>query len=86
MSCNSIMLLQEYGWTSWLETSVRLDVFKNYETESKTKADSLNFDELILVKNLYCVVLSHCLFSVKGGWQQLEETINFLLLNLEQVC
>ncbi|CAL9114662.1 unnamed protein product [Musa textilis] len=76
--------LMEYGWTSWLETSVRLDVFKNYETESKTRADSLNFDELILVKNLYCVVLSHCLFSVKGGWQQLEETINFLLLNLEQ--
>ncbi|THU62740.1 hypothetical protein C4D60_Mb01t08320 [Musa balbisiana] len=75
---------QEYGWTSWLETSVRLDVFKNYETESKSKADSSNFDELILVKNLYCVVLSHCLFSVKGGWQQLEETINFLLLNLEQ--
>ncbi|XP_042456540.1 BEACH domain-containing protein B isoform X2 [Zingiber officinale] len=75
--------LMEYGWTSWLETSVRLDVLK-YETESNEIADGLNVDELILIKNMYCIVLSHYLYSVKGGWQQLEETVNFLWLNFEK--
>nr|CAD1816952.1 unnamed protein product [Ananas comosus var. bracteatus] len=38
----------------------------------------------LLVRNLYSVVLSHYLYLVKGGWHQLEETINFLLLKLEE--
>lgn len=56
-----------------------------YETESNEIADGVNVDELILIKNMYCIVLSHYLYSVKGGWQQLEETVNFLLLNFEKV-
>lgn len=47
--------------------------------------DSPNSNEALLVRNLYSVVLSYYLYSVKGGWQHLEETINFLLLNYEKV-
>lgn len=47
--------------------------------------DNSNINELMLVRNLYCVVLSHYLYSVKGGWQQLEETVNFLVLNYGKV-
>ncbi|MQL69002.1 hypothetical protein Taro_001301 [Colocasia esculenta] len=38
----------------------------------------------MLVRNLFCIVLSHYIFSVRGGWHQLEETVNFLLLCSEQ--
>jgi hypothetical protein len=41
--------------------------------------------EIILVRNLYSVVLTHYLYSVKGGWSQLEETVNFLILNIDPV-
>ncbi|XP_038974909.1 BEACH domain-containing protein B isoform X2 [Phoenix dactylifera] len=81
---SNIEALMEHGWASWLETSMRLDVFKNYKMVSKVQSDSSMINELVLVRNLYCVVLSHYLYSVKGGWHQLEETINFLLLKFEQ--
>lgn len=43
-------------------------------------------DELLLVRNLFSLVLCHYLHSVKGGWQQLEETVNFLLMHSKEVC
>ncbi|XP_021314979.1 BEACH domain-containing protein B isoform X2 [Sorghum bicolor] len=76
--------LMEYGWSSWLETSVKLDVLRNYKSNSVAKADGLETNELILVRNMYSLVLSYCIFSVKGGWHQLEDTTNFLLLKIEQ--
>ncbi|XP_066329470.1 BEACH domain-containing protein B-like isoform X1 [Miscanthus floridulus] len=76
--------LMEYGWSSWLETSAKLDVLRNYKSNSVAKADGLETNELILVRNMYSLVLSYCIFSVKGGWHQLEDTTNFLLLKIEQ--
>ena len=76
---------QEYGWSSWLETSAKLDVLRNYKSNSVAKADGLETNELILVRNMFSLVLSYCIFSVKGGWHQLEDTTNFLLLKIEQV-
>ncbi|CAD6251786.1 unnamed protein product [Miscanthus lutarioriparius] len=76
--------LMEYGWSSWLETSAKLDVLRNYKSNSVSKADGLETNELILVRNMYSLVLSYCIFSVKGGWHQLEDTTNFLLLKIEQ--
>ncbi|XP_023157987.1 BEACH domain-containing protein B isoform X1 [Zea mays] len=73
-----------YGWSSWLETSAKLDVLRNYKSNSVAKADGLETNELILVRNMYSLVLSYCIFSVKGGWHQLEDTTNFLLLKIEQ--
>ncbi|XP_073008552.1 BEACH domain-containing protein B isoform X1 [Typha latifolia] len=81
---SNIEALMDHGWSYWLETSVELDVFKSYEVVSETQAGTTQPNELILVRNLYSVVLCHYLYSVKGGWHQLEETINFLLLKFEQ--
>lgn len=75
--------LMEYGWNSWLETSVMLDVFKTYKAELQAQAESSTKKEQSLVRNIFCSVLSHYIFSVKGGWQQLEDTVNFLLLHSE---
>ncbi|XP_058069394.1 BEACH domain-containing protein B isoform X3 [Magnolia sinica] len=76
--------LMENGWISWLETSVRLDVFKNYKADSQVQADGSMKNEQNLVRRIFSSVLSHYICSVKGGWQQLEETVNFLLLDSEQ--
>lgn len=43
-------------------------------------------DELLVVRNLFSLVLCHYLHSVKGGWQHLEETVNFLVMHSEEVC
>jgi hypothetical protein len=64
---------------------VKLDVFRNYESVSVAKGNSLEINELILIRNMYSLVLSYCLFSVKGGWHHLEDTTNFLLLKIEEV-
>ncbi|KAH0903489.1 hypothetical protein HID58_042992 [Brassica napus] len=73
---------QEFGWSAWISASVTLDVIKDYRSEL------LNYDDLALneqhfVRGLFCVVLCHYILSVKGGWQQLEETVNFILLHCE---
>uniref|UniRef100_A0A0A9DC66 BEACH domain-containing protein n=1 Tax=Arundo donax TaxID=35708 RepID=A0A0A9DC66_ARUDO len=81
---SNVESLMEYGWNSWLDTSVKLDVLRNYKSISIDKGNGLEVNELILVRNMYSLVLSYCLFSVKGGWHQLEDTTNFLLLKIEQ--
>lgn len=83
--CSLVLFLfcQEYGWNSWLETSVKL--YRTYGLASQTHFQSSAVTELALMRNLFCVVLSHYILSVKGGWHQLEETVYFLLLNFEEV-
>lgn len=77
--------MQENGWNAWLIASMKLDVIKNYKVKMQTRDDS-EMDEQYLVRSLYSLVLRHYILSVKGGWQNLEETVNFLLIQTEQVC
>lgn len=65
--------------------SIQLDVIKNYKVESRNLSDN-EINEQRLVRNLFSVVLCYYMHSVKGGWQQLEETVNFLLAYFEKVC
>ncbi|CAL5040017.1 unnamed protein product [Urochloa decumbens] len=81
---SNIEALMEHSWNSWLEISTKLDVFKNYTTISKGELDDVESDELSLVKNLYSLVLSYYLCSVRGGWHQVDDTANFFLLKLDQ--
>ncbi|KAL6603651.1 hypothetical protein ACP70R_044012 [Stipagrostis hirtigluma subsp. patula] len=81
---SNIMALMEHSWNSWLETSTKLDVFRDYKSVSKGELDNVETDELILVRNLYSVVLSYYIRSVEGGWHQLDDTANFLLLKIDQ--
>lgn len=64
---------------------MKLDVMKNYKVEMEFHDDS-EMDELYFVRSLYSLVLCHYILSVKGGWHNLEETVNFLLIQTEQVC
>ena len=66
-----------------METSVKL--YRTYGLASGIHFQSSTVAELALMRNLFCVVLSHYILSVKGGWHQLEETVYFLLLNFEEV-
>lgn len=65
--------------------SIQLDVIKDYKVESRNQSDN-EITEQRLVRNLFSVVLCYYMHSVKGGWQQLEETVDFLLAHSEQVC
>ncbi|KAL5705340.1 hypothetical protein ACHQM5_023655 [Ranunculus cassubicifolius] len=74
---SNIEALVDYGWHSWLETSVKLDIFGTVHSDSE-------INEHNLVRRLFCAVLSYYMHSVKGGWCQLEETVNFLLGHSEE--
>lgn len=65
--------------------SLKLDVIKNYNLELQSRDDS-DVDEQYFVRSVYSLVLCHYMVSVKGGWQILEDTVNFLLIQSEQVC
>lgn len=80
---NKLSLPKEYAWTAWLTASVELDVLKDYKLEARSDRE---IDEQNLVKELYVCVLCHYVHSMKGGWQQLEETADFLLLCCQKVC
>ncbi|KAL2459002.1 hypothetical protein Fot_55288 [Forsythia ovata] len=80
---SNIEALMENGWNAWLEASVKLDVLKNYKAKSRMRKDT-EIDEQYFVRNLYSLVLCHYVHSVKGGWQHLEETVNFLLTQHDQ--
>ncbi len=64
---------------------MKLDVFRDYKSSSEAEDNTYETNELILVRNMYSLVLTYCLCSMKGGWHQLEDTTNFLLLKIEQV-
>ncbi|CAN4122405.1 unnamed protein product [Withania somnifera] len=82
-NCTNIEALMEHGWTAWLDASVKLNALKNYKLESEINDDT-ETSEQNLLRSFYCVVLCHYMHSVKGGWQHLEETVNFLLVQCEQ--
>ncbi|XP_037496380.1 BEACH domain-containing protein B [Jatropha curcas] len=79
---SNIEALMEYGWNAWLTAVVNLDVMKEYGIESENHSEN-ELLEQNLVRSLFCIALCHYMHSVKGGWQQLEETLNFLLLHSE---
>lgn len=80
---SNIEALMEYGWNAWLTATLKLNVIKDYIVESQDQTHSERLEQN-LVRSLFCVVLCHYMLSVKGGWQQLEETVNFLLLHCDQ--
>ncbi|GAB2211902.1 hypothetical protein Droror1_Dr00025241 [Drosera rotundifolia] len=73
----------EYGWNAWLEASIKLDVVMNHRLELIKEYDS-KIDEQNHLRSLFSLVLCHYIISVKGGWQYLEETINFILVHSER--
>ncbi|KAL3830393.1 hypothetical protein ACJIZ3_019195 [Penstemon smallii] len=80
---SNIEAIMENGWSAWLVASVKLDVIKNYKVKMQI-CDDTELNEQYFVRNIYGVVLCHYMLSVKGGWQNLEETVNFLLIQSEQ--
>ncbi|XP_071693148.1 BEACH domain-containing protein B isoform X2 [Rutidosis leptorrhynchoides] len=79
---SNIEALMEYGWQSWLIASKELGVLRNYKIKSRADGDR-ELVEQNSVRALFSVVLSHCVQSIKSGWQHLEETVNFLLMQCE---
>ncbi|VFQ86787.1 unnamed protein product [Cuscuta campestris] len=82
---SNIEALMEHGWNTWLDSSLRLKALRNYKLKTHTHS-GFEISEQNFIRSLYCVVLCHCMHSVKGGWQHLEETVNFILLHCEQGC
>lgn len=80
---SNIEALMENGWNAWLVASVKLDVLRNYKMKAQLHGDS-ELLEQNYVRTLFSVVLCHYVQFIKGGWQHLEETVNFLLMQSEQ--
>ena len=57
---------------------------KNYKIDPAAQSESEK-NEQNLVRKIFCIVLSHYLHTAKGGWQHLEETVNFILMHFENV-
>ncbi|CAH9105180.1 unnamed protein product [Cuscuta epithymum] len=82
---SNIEALLEHGWNMWLDASLKLNALKNYKLKIHIHSE-YEISEQNFIRSLYCVVLFYCMHSVKGGWQHLEETVNFILLQCEQGC
>ncbi|KAL4566093.1 hypothetical protein LXL04_030203 [Taraxacum kok-saghyz] len=79
---SNIEALMEHGWHAWLVASMKLNVLKTYKTKPQRDGDS-QLIEQNYVKTLFSLVLCHYIQFIKGGWQHLEETVNFLLMQHE---
>lgn len=82
-NASNIEAFMEYGWNAWLTSSLKLGVLTDKNVKLPNHGNS-TMDELLVVRNLFSLVLCHYLHSVKGGWQQLEETVNFLVMHSEE--
>ncbi|GAV66852.1 WD40 domain-containing protein/Beach domain-containing protein/Laminin_G_3 domain-containing protein [Cephalotus follicularis] len=80
---SNIESLMEYGWNSWLAASVKLYMLKDNKLEFRNEGGAERIEQ-DFVRSLFCVVLCYNIHSLKGGWQQLEETVNFLLVHFEE--
>ncbi|XP_050939531.1 BEACH domain-containing protein B isoform X3 [Cucumis melo] len=79
---SNIEAFMEYGWNAWLTASVKLAALQQYKVGPLKVGDKTN--EQCMIRKLFSVVLLHCMCSVKGGWQHLEETATFLLMQSEK--
>ncbi|KAI3726569.1 hypothetical protein L1987_66367 [Smallanthus sonchifolius] len=79
---SNIEAFMEYGWNAWLVASMKLDVLRNYKMKSQVHNES-ELVEQNYVRTLFSLVLCHLVQSIKGGWQHLEETVNFFLMQSE---
>ncbi|XP_050124229.1 BEACH domain-containing protein B-like isoform X1 [Malus sylvestris] len=79
---SNVEAFMEFGWNAWLTACVKLGVFKNYKVNPQDQDDNEK-NEQDMVRNLFGVVLCYYVHSVKGGWQQLEDTVTFLLMQCE---
>ncbi|KAD4386161.1 hypothetical protein E3N88_26330 [Mikania micrantha] len=79
---SNIEAFMEYGWNAWLAASMKLDVLRNYKMMSQVHDES-ELVEQNYVRALYSLVLCHYIQFIKGGWQYLEETVNFFLMQCE---
>ncbi|KAJ0790760.1 putative transcription factor WD40-like family [Helianthus annuus] len=79
---SNIEAFMEYGWHAWLVASMKLDVMRNYKMQSQVHSES-EIVEQNYVRTLFSVVLRHNVQSIKGGWQHLEETVNFFLMQAQ---
>lgn len=79
---SNIEALMENGWHAWLVASMKLEVLKTYKMKPQREGDR-ELVEQNHVKTLFSLVLCHYIQSIKGGWQPLEETMNFLLMQYE---
>ncbi|KAG6608127.1 BEACH domain-containing protein B, partial [Cucurbita argyrosperma subsp. sororia] len=80
---SNIEAFMEYGWNALLTASVKLDALQQYRVESVGRVDN-KINEQRSIRKLFCVVLLHYISTVKGGWQQLEETTTFLIMQSEK--
>lgn len=67
-----------------MTASVKLDALQQYRVESLDQVDN-EIKEQRTIRKLFSAVLLHYVWSVKGGWQQLEETATFFLMQSEKV-
>ncbi|KAI3504943.1 hypothetical protein L1887_26753 [Cichorium endivia] len=79
---SNIEAFMENGWHAWLVASMKLEVLKTYKMKPQREGDR-ELVEQNHVKTLFSLVLCHYIQSIKGGWQPLEETMNFLLMQYE---
>ncbi|KAK9080847.1 hypothetical protein SSX86_000606 [Deinandra increscens subsp. villosa] len=79
---SNIEAFMEYGWNAWLVASMKLDVLRNYKMKSQVHNES-ELVEQNYVRTLFSLVLCHYVQFVKGGWQYLEETVNFFFMQCE---
>nr|XP_043606677.1 BEACH domain-containing protein B isoform X1 [Erigeron canadensis] len=79
---SNIEALMENGWNAWLVASMKLGVLRNYKMKPLVHGNS-ELVEQNYMRTLFSVVLFHYVQSIKGGWQHLEETVNFLMMQRE---
>ncbi|CAD6338666.1 unnamed protein product [Miscanthus lutarioriparius] len=71
---------QEHSWNSWLETSTKLDVFKDYKSVSKGEPDDVKTDELSLGQLSSSDLLRDILDDIAGSLLQKSVEDNIFLL------
>ncbi|XP_057837661.2 BEACH domain-containing protein B isoform X1 [Cryptomeria japonica] len=77
-------LISEYMWQAWFLQVLSDDKIKERQILESSEAYITQDSEKMLVRNTFCIVHCHCICNVKGGWHHIEQTVNFLLLYVEQ--
>lgn len=77
-------LISEHGWQAWFLSLLSDVQFKKHHILDVHDSNATKANEAMLIRSIFCVVHCHCIFSVKGGWRHVEQTVNLLLLLIEQ--
>ncbi|KAJ7525246.1 hypothetical protein O6H91_17G043300 [Diphasiastrum complanatum] len=83
---NSEVLVQESAWQDWFFAVMVSGLKRKKQCLNEGAAETLRLLDMekLYIRKILAIIHMHCVCNLKGGWQHLERTVNFVHMYSDQ--